>query len=251
MNVLVTGGGLEVPIDRVRKITNSSTGRFSAEITEAFLRRGAEVWHVHAEDALLPFHHRATFSLDCDDAPAEHERIESVRREFLRLEYRLHLQPVDGLDSYQRRLETLLTGQPMDMAILAMAVPDYEANMVEGKVSSNLAEWDLKLRPTPKVIRHVRDWASGVFLVGFKLLVAVPEAELIEVARRACDTNRADLTIANDLALKDGGRHTVHAVSDAGLIATLRSEDRATPLAETLVDVIVGQFTMRAAGETS
>ena len=48
MNVVVTGGGTIAPIDDVRFMTNISSGRFAAAITEACLDRGANVWHVHA-----------------------------------------------------------------------------------------------------------------------------------------------------------------------------------------------------------
>lgn len=248
MNVLVTGGGLRVPIDAVREITNFSTGRFSAELTEAFLRRGAEVWHVHAHDALLPFQHRARFDLECQDSRAEHERIDHVRQEFVRSKNRLHGISVRFLDEYERCLAKLLTEMPFDIVILAMAVPDYQVEATAGKVSSNLDEWILKLRPTPKVIQHVRAWAPEVFLTGFKLLVSVSAEELIETARLACIKNRADLTVANDLTLKELRKHTVHLVNDKGLIHTLKSEELSVPMAEPLADLILEQYALRDRG---
>ena len=63
MNVVVTGGGTVAPIDDVRQIANVSTGRFSAAISEACLKRGATVWHVHTPQAQLPFIRNARFDL--------------------------------------------------------------------------------------------------------------------------------------------------------------------------------------------
>ena len=63
MNVVVTGGGTVAPIDDVRQIANVSTGRFSAAISEACLKRGAAVWHVHTPQAQLPFLRSARFDL--------------------------------------------------------------------------------------------------------------------------------------------------------------------------------------------
>jgi hypothetical protein len=51
----------------------------------------------------------------------------------------------------------------------------------------------------PKVIRLVRDCCSSVYLVGFKLLSRVSEEQLIRQAELAGMTNRANLTVANDL----------------------------------------------------
>ena len=59
MNVLVSGGGTVALVDDVRRITNNSTGRLSAMITEACLTLGAEVWHLHAPGASVPFQRSA------------------------------------------------------------------------------------------------------------------------------------------------------------------------------------------------
>ena len=70
MNVVVTGGGTIAPIDDVRLMTNVSSGRFAAAISEACLDRGATVWHIHTVSAQLPFKRFAEFALD-DGDPAQ------------------------------------------------------------------------------------------------------------------------------------------------------------------------------------
>ena len=40
MNILITSGGTNEKIDRVRSITNHSTGQLGKVITETFLERG-------------------------------------------------------------------------------------------------------------------------------------------------------------------------------------------------------------------
>ena len=65
MNVVVTGGGTIAPIDDVRLLTNVSSGRFAASITEACLSREARVWHIHARTAERPFWRSARFDLEC------------------------------------------------------------------------------------------------------------------------------------------------------------------------------------------
>jgi len=81
MNVVVTGGGTTAPIDDVRAITNSSTGRFAAAITESCLARGAHVWHVHAASAQLPLARRAQFDLDTANPEAELDRLRQLHGE--------------------------------------------------------------------------------------------------------------------------------------------------------------------------
>ena len=216
MNVLVTGGGTVAPIDDVRSITNTSSGRFSAAITEACLRRGASVWHVHAPRAVLPYSRASGLDLDTDEdaAAAELARLQHLWREYRSVRDRLHLIPlVDGtVGDYSSTLERTTESTLFDVAFLAMAVSDYEPEPVAGKIDSGRESFVIRCRRTPKVIRSVRDWAPGCFLVGFKLLSGVSTEELIRRAGDAALETRADLTVANDQRTLREGRHAIHLV---------------------------------------
>jgi phosphopantothenate-cysteine ligase len=214
MNVLVTGGGTTAPIDDVRTITNISSGRFAAAISEVCLERGARVWHVHAPSAQVPLARLARFDLETADPAAELDRLSRLHQDWRAVRDRLHLVPLPTgtVAEYAETLEHLLLSQPIDVAFLAMAVSDYEPVGHAGKVSSDENELVVRCRRTPKVIRSVRDWAPSIYLVGFKLLSRASTAELIRQAEALCRVNRADLTVANDLQSLFAGKHTVHLV---------------------------------------
>jgi phosphopantothenate--cysteine ligase len=219
MNIVVTGGSTIAPIDDVRHIANLSTGRFSAEITEALLRRGANVTHIHAPSALLPFDRSAKLDLRTKSVEQEFDRLTSLHREFEECQGRLQLRSIGTgrVRDYAEVLRAELVGRQVDAVFLAMAVSDFEPEPVTGKIESDCSELLLKLQPTPKVIRLVRDWSPATYLVGFKLLSGSNPNRLIETARAACQLNRADLTVANDLSsLRDGG-HLVYLVGPEGL----------------------------------
>ena len=93
MNVVVTGGATIAPIDDVRLMTNVSTGRFAAAITEACLERQARVWHIHAAAAALPFLRESRFELDCLEPNAELDRLLNLRSRWLAVRDRLTLIP--------------------------------------------------------------------------------------------------------------------------------------------------------------
>jgi phosphopantothenate-cysteine ligase len=237
MNVVVTGGGTNAPIDDVRLITNVSSGRFSAMITEACLQRGATVWHVHARSAMLPYTRLARFDLDAADLEQETARVRKLADDYRAVRDRLHLVPLrDGtVAEYAATLERIVHERPVDVVFLAMAVSDFEPIAVRGKIDSAEGDLVIRGRPTPKVIRAVRDWAPESYLVGFKLLSGVPADDLIRTAEAANRTNRADLTIANDLQLLREGRHTVHLVRPGQPTETLGPSDT---LAEQMVDKV-------------
>ena len=213
MNVLVTGGGTIAPIDDVRAITNASTGRLSATITESCLKRGHRVVHLCTPTAMLPFTRSASFDLSADPE-SEHARLERLRVEWLATRERLR--PVrlatGTVADYDAMLGEVMGSERVDIAFMAMAVSDYEPEPWRGKLSSEPAELLIRCRPTPKVILTVRDRCPDVFLVGFKLLSHSTGDELIASARRSGRLNRADLTIANDLRDVRAGRHSVYMV---------------------------------------
>ncbi len=217
MNVVVTGGGTIAPIDAVRRITNVSTGRFSAAIAECCLDRGARVWHVHAPGAQVPFSRSARLELDADPE-AEIERLRGLADRYRAVRDRLHLLPlaIGTVGDYAATLRAVMTDRSVDLAFLAMAVSDFEPIPRPGKIESTDGPLRIDCATTPKVIRSVRDWAPGAFLVGFKLLVDADPARLVAAAVEANRLNRADLTVANDLRTVREGRHAVFLVRPGG-----------------------------------
>lgn len=57
MKILVTSGGTSEAIDRVRSITNHSTGRLGLVITEALIKAGHEVCLITTSHAIKPASH--------------------------------------------------------------------------------------------------------------------------------------------------------------------------------------------------
>ena len=177
MNVVVTGGGTIAPIDDVRLMTNISSGRFAASISRGVPGPGSL-------GLARPRPHRR--SSRCGDSPGTRSGCgrplrraaigwcASARR-WLSARDRLHLVPLEEgtVADYAATLKAVLDAQPIDVAVLAMAVSDFEPEPYAGKISSDAESLVVRCRPTPKVIRSVRDWAPSVYLVGFKLLSRV------------------------------------------------------------------------------
>jgi phosphopantothenate---cysteine ligase (CTP) len=167
MNVVVTGGATIAPIDDVRQLTNVSSGRFAAAITEACLLRQARVWHIHSRTALLPLLRFAQFDPESREPALELERLTKLRDGWLRIRDRLELIPLEtgNVADYSATLKQVLQKHPIDVVILPMAVADYEPDPQAGKISSDRDSLVVHCRRTPKVIRLVRDWSPSVYLI--------------------------------------------------------------------------------------
>lgn len=221
LNVLITAGGTIAPLDDVRLLTNRSTGRFASALAEAFLRRGAQVTYIATTPQTLhplaePAHKAEEPEVDAAELRRRlvtHLAQQNNHRGMLR---RIVLKTGTVAD-YAATLEAEATSCPWDIILLAAAVSDYEPAPMAGKIASDAEEITITLKRTPKVIRQVRDWAGAdTMLVGFKLTSRATDAEMVEIATRACATNRADLTIVNDQTSVATGRHRVGLVRSNG-----------------------------------
>ncbi|MGI5935682.1 MAG: phosphopantothenoylcysteine decarboxylase [Oscillospiraceae bacterium] len=237
--IVITAGGTSEPIDTVRSITNSSTGRLGCEICAALLKqKSAEIEKIFY---LCPL--RAV-------RPPESPLVEVVT--------------TGGTASLLETVKSLLTENRIDIFIHSMAVSDYTVDYVSSvsllsleiseklkergqagdtralieetirnngavltgnKISSDEKNLIIKLKPTPKVISAIKPLSPGTFLVGFKLLSGVPEEELRRVGMNLLQKNRCDLVVANDLANISGERHKALLLRPDG--SFLRAETKA------------------------
>lgn len=189
MNILVTAGNTQTPIDQVRCITNVFTGRTGAQIALEAHRRGHDV-------TLLTSHPEVVRR----DAPPERWATQSYRT----------------FDNLYSLMANLVPGGRFNVLIHAAAVSDFQIAGVytdeggkpidtsAGKLSSRLPELWLRLTPTPKLADKVRsDWAFRGVFVKFKLEVGVTNEKLREIAVQSRAQSDADLIVANTLEGKD------------------------------------------------
>lgn len=202
MRFFVTAGNTQVPIDRVRCITNIFTGRTGARIALEAHRRG----------------HHVTLATSHPDA------IEQPKGD--RWRCRVYRTFAD--------LETLMASQiaddKPDAIVHCAAVSDYHASGIyapagrtffsetdrawfdpetslptmadrsAGKVKSTEPELWLRLVRAPKLVDKIRsDWHHRGILVKFKLEVGLTEDALVAIAEKSRQDSDADWMVANTL----------------------------------------------------
>ena len=212
MNVLVTAGNTQTPIDRVRCVTNVFSGRTGAAVARTAWGRGHAVTLATSHpEALLEF------GLNYRD-PGE----------------RLTVLPYRTFDELATMLQTQIRSTPFDAVCHTAAVSDYlpagtyspdpgtffnartgqwegrgrPAGLTEqkaGKIKSTEPELWVRLVRAPKLVDRFRNpWGFAGILVKFKLEVGIGETELVEIAEASRGRSAADLMVANTL---DGAAH--------------------------------------------
>ena len=190
MNILVTAGNTQTPVDRVRCITNIFSGRTGARIAASAFDRGHTL-------TLLTSHPEVLGAI-----PSPRHRGEPDFR----------VRPYRTFDDLDALMAAEVKGGGFGAVIHAAAVSDYRVagtftrrdgqfeDVAAGKVKGSHPELWLRLTPTPKLVDKVRaDWGFKGVLVKFKLEVGLTEAELLDVAERARVHSGADLMAANTL----------------------------------------------------
>lgn len=198
MNILITSGGTKVAIDRVRHIANMSSGTFGSKIAMEALKAGHKVDFFKAENSKSPF----TITMDLVGKDAAN-KVQSIVDDFVKVwKYNKNYEEsvYRNFDEYMIGLESLVKSSNPDVIVLAAAVSDYGVdNYVDGKIRTKDSDMVIKLKPLPKVISKVKEWAPNAYLVGFKLLVDSTDGELIANAKKSVVDNKCDMVVANDL----------------------------------------------------
>jgi phosphopantothenoylcysteine decarboxylase / phosphopantothenate---cysteine ligase len=184
LRALVTSGGTAEPIDGVRVLTNTSSGRTGAGIAGHLARCGHEVLLLRSADsaAAPPSCREESFSSFAD---------------------------LDGL------LTRVLAAEAFDAVVHAAAVSDFGIGEVivdggtrlpaAGKMDS-LSSPVLRLRPLPKLVETLRARSrnESMRVVAFKLTRGEDRDGGLRAVRALFDHSGADLVVHNDLAERNG-----------------------------------------------
>lgn len=163
--VLITSGATVEPIDPIRIITNRASGKTGEELAKECFKEGAKVTIVHKGRI-------NTIGIDEIYVESAKEMYEAVINE--------------------------LNSKTYDAFISAAAVSDYTVDKVDTKISSD-KELILRLKPTRKLIKDVKETFPDLVVVGFKAETNLERKELINRALAKKDEINMELIVANDI----------------------------------------------------
>lgn len=204
MKILVTSGGTSEAIDRVRSITNHSTGHLGLVITEALIKAGHEVCLITTSQAVRPASHP---NLKIIEIKNTLDLLEKMRKLVKDYQILIHSMAVsDYTPVYMTSIDEVQASQDLSKFLTKQNT--------ESKISSKEDTQILFLKKNPKIISLVKEWNPKIHLIGFKLLVDVTKDHLIDVARESLKKNQADIIVANDLNQINSEQHLAYLVEE-------------------------------------
>lgn len=215
MKILVTSGGTSEKIDRVRSITNHSSGRLGKIITETLLKAGHEVYLITTLQAVKPVSHPNLTIIEIKNTA---DLLQVMKDKVMNYQVLIHSMAVsDYTPVYMTGFEEVQVSQDLTEFL--------DKKNQETKISSKDDVQVLFLKKNPKIISLVKKWNPKIHLIGFKLLVNVNQEYLIQIARESLEKNQADLIVANDLTQIHADQHVAHLVEkDSFKTATSKQE---------------------------
>ncbi|MFC1704421.1 phosphopantothenoylcysteine decarboxylase [Candidatus Omnitrophota bacterium] len=207
-NILITSGPTWIPIDRVRVISNIATGQTGVLLAQAAKRHGAKV------------------TLALGPVAGKHA-IGSVRV----INYRF-------FSELYELLKKELTNRRYHVVIHTAAVSDFKPKrFVAGKINSNAENPMIDLESTVKIVDKIKKFRKDVFLVAFKLEIAIASNELIKRAHALFKQSNADLVVANRF-----DKHSYRALIIDREKNVLGSATNKAELSKTLLTIIKGKI---------
>lgn len=202
MKILVTSGGTSEKIDRVRSITNHSSGKLGKIITETFLKTGHEVCLITTLRAVKPVSHPNLTIIEIENTA---DLLQVMKDKVTDYQVLIHSMAVsDYTPVYMTGFDEVEASQDLTEFL--------DKKNQETKISSKEDVQVLFLKKNPKIISLVKEWNPNIHLIGFKLLVDVSQEHLIQIARESLEKNQADLIVANDLTQISSEQHKAYLV---------------------------------------
>ncbi|MHA1819103.1 MAG: bifunctional phosphopantothenoylcysteine decarboxylase/phosphopantothenate--cysteine ligase CoaBC [Promethearchaeota archaeon] len=175
LNFLVTAGPTREFIDRVRYISNPSTGRMGIEIAKEIASRGGNVKLILGKTYLKPPNY-----IDCTYVISAKDFFDNVLNEVSENHY--------------------------DVFISAAAIADFTPDHVhEEKIDSSIKHLEIKLKSTPKIIDAVRNINKEIYIVAFKAETNLDDDALIDKAYNRMKRSNLQMIVANNVFKKERG----------------------------------------------
>ena len=164
LNILVTAGPTQEPLDPVRYISNPSSGKMGYAVAEQARLRGAHVTLISG-----PTHLASPYGVKTIRCKQAGEMLSLVNRHF----------------------------PDCDVLVMVAAVGDFAPEKVQKeKIKKKGESLELKLKPTPDILREVAGTKTRQMVVGF----AAESQNVIQSAQEKLKKKNLDLIVANDIS---------------------------------------------------
>jgi phosphopantothenoylcysteine synthetase/decarboxylase len=179
MRIVITGGPSSEPIDRVRVITNQSTGELAVKLAQRLAAAGHSVQLFLGQGAIVRSESAKYFRTN--------EDLDRLLRDVVE----------------RHNVKALFHAAALaDFGVEKLAIPGGKAGA--GKISSDAESIQLRLAPKPKLILQLRDLFPNAYIVGWKFELDGEPESVVSKGIQQIRLNRTDACVVNGEAFGPG-----------------------------------------------
>ncbi len=197
IKIVITSGPMEMKIDRVRAIENTSSGMLGSMFANKLSQNGMEVIYVHTKNAKLP----VSEQIKKVEISNQAELLQVLKNELPTADICIHAMAVrdfnfGGILKINQVVDTLLAESKNELkrTDIETIIAD---NIVFPEKLSSAEKQLIIMEPGIKVVDEIKKINPSVKLVSFKLLSNVSEDELVQVAKNQLKRTKSQLVVAN------------------------------------------------------
>jgi phosphopantothenoylcysteine synthetase/decarboxylase len=187
MKCIVTAGPTFEPIDRVRRLTNFSTGQLGCGLAQHLARHGHDVHLLLGETATCPVPAGVQHVTRFSTSAVLGDTLANIADPMVKAVF--HVAAVSDFAP-----ATVWTKS---------ARGDFEP-VAAGKIPSQISSLWIELRPTPKIIAKMRDWFPNATIVGWKYEVDGTRDDAVSRGRAQIAACRTSACVVNGPAYGAG-----------------------------------------------
>ena len=187
VHCVVTAGPTYEALDRVRRLTNFSTGRLGSELAAFLADRGYEVTLLIGEQANYSGPRKAAHVATFSDTADLRERLHTLAKQSVHAVFHAAAVSDFAFGKIWRRSDT---GELIGIK--------------SGKISTRQGTLLAELVPTGKIIGQLRAWFPRAGIVGWKYEVEGDRSNVLEASRDQIQENHTDACVANGPAYGKG-----------------------------------------------
>ncbi|MFV0288075.1 MAG: phosphopantothenoylcysteine decarboxylase [Mycoplasmatales bacterium] len=225
MKVIITSGPMQMEIDKVRKIENSSTGKLGTLFAQKFNELKYNVTYIHTAKALCPQAENIKKIL----IATPKELLEVLKSEIIQDCVVIHLMAINdfqyqGSININQLFEEILVNKNKITKKADLQTIFNKIIKKEDKLTSQ-EEQLLYLTQEIKIIDQIKKINKSVRLVGFKLLANITDEELLEVGKNLKQRADCEIVVANKKETITNKEHQAFLITNLAITKVMTKEE--------------------------
>lgn len=224
MKYIITGGAMSVPIDDVRQIVNTSSGKLAKKFIELIDDENSEIVFIHTDNIQYVNEDIKQITIN---SPLE--LLEALKTQITDRCVVIHAMAVSdfkyqGSISVDNLIDVLISDK-QNITSIQQARDIIDKSLTKQQKLPSKDDTVLFLRKDIKVVDEIKRINKGCFLVSFKLLSNTTKEQLLLISQKQKERTDSDIVVGNLMNDIDESKHRAVILSKENILRVNTKSD--------------------------